>query len=55
MSEVQQLASLLTALTQPNTDAIRAAEVALKPILKNPQCIPALVQIIEARNSQVCD
>ena len=51
--DVVQLATLLSALTQPNTDAIRSAEAALKPILKNPACIPALVKVVEAQSNQV--
>lgn len=49
------LATLLIALTQPDTEGIRRAEATLKPILKNPNCIPALFEVLAARDSQVCD
>lgn len=51
--EAQQLAALLLALTQPDTQGIRQAEVALKPLLKDPRCVPALIEILKARNEQV--
>jgi len=41
-------------LTQPDTEAIRQAEIALKPILKDPRSVPALVEILKARETQVC-
>lgn len=47
------MATLLVLLTQPDTEAIRQAELALKPILKDPRCVPALVEILKARDSQV--
>eukprot|EP00547_Thalassionema_nitzschioides_P001876 CAMPEP_0194200314 /NCGR_PEP_ID=MMETSP0156-20130528/969_1 /TAXON_ID=33649 /ORGANISM="Thalassionema nitzschioides, Strain L26-B" /LENGTH=1071 /DNA_ID=CAMNT_0038925291 /DNA_START=70 /DNA_END=3285 /DNA_ORIENTATION=- len=47
--DVSQMASLLLALTQPNTETIRQAEVALKPILKDPRSVPALFEIIKGR------
>ena len=47
------LANLLVALTQPDTEAIRQAEVALKPLLKDPRCVPALVEILKAKDTQV--
>ena len=47
------LANLLVALTQPDTEAIRQAEVALKPLLKDPRCVPALVEILKAKETQV--
>jgi hypothetical protein len=47
------MASLMLALTQPDTETIRQAESALKPILKNPRCIPAVLEIIKARGVQV--
>jgi hypothetical protein len=46
------MASLLTALTQPDTEAIRQAETALKPILKDRRSVPALVEILKAKESQ---
>lgn len=52
--EALQLAGLLLALTQPDTQGIRQAEVALKPVLKDPRCVPALVEILKARGEQVC-
>ena len=47
------LANLLAALSQPDTEAIRQAEVALKPLLKDPRCVPAIVEIIKAKETQV--
>jgi HEAT repeat protein len=47
-----KLATLLVALTQPDTNAIREAEVALKPILKDARSIPALMEVLEARGTQ---
>ena len=47
------LATLLAALSQPDTEAIRQAEVALKPLLKDPRCVPAIVEIIKAKETQV--
>lgn len=52
--ESKQIASLLLALTQPDTAAIRQAEAALKPLLKDPRSIPALIDILKARGEQVC-
>jgi hypothetical protein len=47
------MANLLVVLTQPDTEAIRQAEAALKPILKDPRSVPALVEILKAKDSQV--
>jgi hypothetical protein len=44
--EPQNLGSLLQALTQPDTSTIRQAEKAMKPLLKDSRCIPALMQIL---------
>ena len=52
-SEASQLAALLVNLTQPDTEAIRNAEAQLKPILKNPNSIPPLYDILNARGVQV--
>lgn len=52
--DAANLAALLFALTQPDTVAIRNAEATLKPILKNPNCIPALFEVLSSRGSQVC-
>ena len=52
-AEATQLASLLLNLTQPDTIAIRNAEAQLKPILKNPNCVPALYEVLSARGNQV--
>jgi hypothetical protein len=52
-AEATQLAALLVNLTQPDTQAIRNAEQALKPILKNPNCVPALYEVLSARGTQV--
>ena len=53
-ADATSLAGLLSALTQPNTETIRQAEVALKPVLKDPRCVPALVEILKAKEHQVC-
>ena len=52
-ADAAQLANLLGVLTQPDTEAIRQAEQALKPLLKDPRCVPALVEILKAKTSQV--
>jgi len=53
MSEdANHLASLLLALTQPDTETIRQAEVSLKPLLKDPRCVPALVEVLKGRGVQ---
>jgi hypothetical protein len=52
--DAANLAVLLFALTQPDTEAIRNAEATLKPILKNPNCIPALFEVLSSRGTQVC-
>ncbi len=52
-AEATNLASLLLCLTQPDTEAIRNAEQTLKPVLKNPKCVPALFEILFARGTQV--
>eukprot|EP00568_Trieres_chinensis_P003331 CAMPEP_0183297598 /NCGR_PEP_ID=MMETSP0160_2-20130417/4834_1 /TAXON_ID=2839 ORGANISM="Odontella Sinensis, Strain Grunow 1884" /NCGR_SAMPLE_ID=MMETSP0160_2 /ASSEMBLY_ACC=CAM_ASM_000250 /LENGTH=1086 /DNA_ID=CAMNT_0025459447 /DNA_START=174 /DNA_END=3434 /DNA_ORIENTATION=+ len=53
MSEdAAKIAALLTALTAPDTNAIREAEAALKPILKDARCVPALVEVLKARGGQ---
>lgn len=51
--DVTQMASLLLGLTQPNTDTIRQAESALKPILKDPRSVPALFEIIKGQGVHV--
>lgn len=51
-ADATSMAGLLTALTQPDTEAIRQAEVALKPILKDPRSVPALVEILKAKDTQ---
>lgn len=53
-ADAAQLANLLAALTQPDTEAIRQAELALKPLLKDPRCVPALVEILKSKETQVC-
>eukprot|EP00586_Coscinodiscus_wailesii_P014860 CAMPEP_0172502374 /NCGR_PEP_ID=MMETSP1066-20121228/159225_1 /TAXON_ID=671091 /ORGANISM="Coscinodiscus wailesii, Strain CCMP2513" /LENGTH=64 /DNA_ID=CAMNT_0013277597 /DNA_START=129 /DNA_END=319 /DNA_ORIENTATION=+ len=50
--DANKLATLLVALTQPDTNAIREAEIALKPILKDARSIPAIMEVLEARGSQ---
>ena len=52
-ADALQLSNLLAVLTQPDTEAIRQAELALKPLLKDPRCVPALVEILKAKDSQV--
>ncbi|GKY94826.1 hypothetical protein MPSEU_000447800 [Mayamaea pseudoterrestris] len=44
---VAHMSNLLHALTQPDTNTIRQAEAALKPILKNPASMMVLWQIIK--------
>lgn len=51
-ADAAQMATYLSALTQPDTNIIRQAEVALKPILKNQQCVPAMIEVIKAQNAQ---
>ncbi len=51
--EAAQIAQLLSALTQPDTNAIREAEKQLKPILKDARCVPALVEVLKAQGQQV--
>lgn len=51
-ADATSMANLLSALTQPDTEAIRHAEAALKPILKDPRCVPALVEILKAKETQ---
>ena len=53
MSDLANLVQLLTALTQPDTNTIRQAEAALKPILKNPASMMALWQVIADVNQPV--
>lgn len=52
-TDAQQLANLLAVLSQPDTEAIRQAELALKPLLKDPRSVPALVEILKAKETQV--
>ena len=52
-TDVAQMASLMLALTQPDTETIRQAELALKPILKDARSIPALLEVIKARGNYV--
>jgi hypothetical protein len=52
-ADAAQLANFLAVLSQPDTEAIRQAEQALKPLLKDPRCVPALVEILKAKDSQV--
>jgi len=51
-SDANQLAVLLTTLTQPNTEAIRHAETLLKPILKDARSVSPLVEVLAAREVQ---
>jgi hypothetical protein len=53
MDDVNQMAALLMALTQPDTETIRQAEVALKPILRDERSIPALMEVLKGRGVQV--
>jgi hypothetical protein len=52
-ADASQLAALLAVLSQPDTEAIRQAELALKPLLKDSRCVPALVEILKAKETQV--
>jgi len=51
MSDTAQISQLLAALTQPNTETIRAAEKALKPLLKDPRCVASLLDVLKASNT----
>ena len=51
--DAAQLASILVCLTQPDTEAIRNAEATLKPLLKDQRSIPALLEVVYARGTQV--
>lgn len=51
--DVSQMASLMLALTQPDTETIRQAEATLKPILKDARCVPALLEVLKGRGVQV--
>ena len=51
--DVAHMASLMLALTQPDTETIRQAELALKPILKDARSVPALLEVIKARGIYV--
>eukprot|EP00559_Dactyliosolen_fragilissimus_P001115 CAMPEP_0184862296 /NCGR_PEP_ID=MMETSP0580-20130426/6766_1 /TAXON_ID=1118495 /ORGANISM="Dactyliosolen fragilissimus" /LENGTH=1085 /DNA_ID=CAMNT_0027360083 /DNA_START=537 /DNA_END=3794 /DNA_ORIENTATION=+ len=50
--EATHVANLLTALTRPDSTAIQNAESELKPLLKDARCIPALMEILVARDTQ---
>jgi len=50
-ADATTIADLLAALTHPDTNAIRQAEVALKPLLKRPECVPVLVEVIKGREA----
>lgn len=50
--DAANLSTILLNLTQPNTEVIKSAETMLKPILKNPNSIPALLEVLYARGSQ---
>lgn len=52
-ADATTIADLLAALTHPDTNAIRQAEVALKPLLKRPECVPVLVEVIKGRDTLV--
>jgi hypothetical protein len=52
-ADAKIMADLLAALTHPDTNAIRQAEAALKPLLKKPACVPVLVEVINARETLV--
>jgi len=49
-----KMAALLSTLSNPNTEAIRAAEAELKPILKHPGSVPALMEILSSSGTEVC-
>jgi hypothetical protein len=48
-ADAKTMADFLAALTHPDTNAIRQAEAALKPLLKRPECVPVLIEVIKAR------
>ena len=47
-ADAAQMAVYLSGLTQPNTEVIKQAELALKPILKRPGCVPAMIEVIKS-------
>ncbi|KAK1736613.1 importin [Skeletonema marinoi] len=51
-ADAAQMATYLAALTHPDTNAIRQAEIALKPILKNSQCVPAMIEVVKSRETR---
>jgi len=51
--DAKNLATLLSALTQPDTEAIRSAEATLKPLLKDSRAVPPLMEVLVARGVQV--
>ena len=53
LNDVQHMIQLLHGLIQPNTETIRAAEQALKPILKQPESMEVLWTIITTNSSSV--
>ena len=52
--DATKLATLLSALSNPNTNAIREAEAELKPILKDPRSVPALMEVLSTGGEEVC-
>lgn len=50
--DAAKMAALLSTLSNPNTEAIRAAEVELKPILKDPRSVPALMEILSSGGTE---
>ena len=51
-AEAVTMVNLLAGLTQPHTESIRQAELNLKPTLKDPRCVPALVEVLKAHLKQ---
>jgi hypothetical protein len=47
MTDIALISELLGALTQPNTETIRAAELALKPMLKDPRSVASLLTVLK--------
>jgi len=47
MTDIALISQLLGALTQPNTETIRVAELALKPMLKDPRSVASLLTVLK--------
>lgn len=50
--DISKMSTLLASLLQNDTAIIRSAEETLKPLLKDPRCVPALLEILKGTSSQ---